>query len=572
MEASSYFISDACLRCGRGFRDGEACLVAFGGPDSRYKDVGLTICRDCFQGERLDKIAFVTVYFRRQEGTAWPRYCGSCGVTGWAKVSRLSNGAYRVGLHRGHVEVWSRDLVETTGSFAKSHVGEMGYSKDYGIYGPRSLGDLIVHTEEEIRFVDLMKPEPPEDPGAEAALDRFRRLDERKATELLAHYGDVFGRAPELEGVKNGKVPEEFVRNLKALEDMFRRGKVGVCETCPTCQELMRHGGKGEGVSHSHGFEPEPKPVGRCSEALDKQVELGDFWSSPEIRERFEAITAKRLADRGSYYQAGQIAGMILPPLLRGETFYWSEPICGLIESAARSIPETWTLREEALEPLHAFAWLARPISIPSSEAPVCAIGWFPARRQDGRVEEFIPPYERPILTDPNRDALCLVFFSSSSSLPVPFPMTLAFWPIMAQLRQVQAELEHESAGSDLHNGFTIREKAALFATMVAFLEQRILLSSRFLADRASRRRRRKARQSPPSEEIHVVRLRHVAYRGEGGDRDIQWTCQWIVRGHWRNQWHPSQKHHHPKWIAPYVKGPEDKPLRKPGRLFAVVR
>jgi len=173
-------------------------------------------------------------------------------------------------------------------------------------------------------------------------------------------------------------------------------------------------------------------------------------------------------------------------------------------------------------------------------------------------------------LTDPNRDALCLVFFSPSPSYPVPFPRTIAFWPITAQLKEAEVEWEFEPAEADLQSG--LRLKTAIFATMVAFLEQRILLSSRFLADRASRRRNKRARQSPISEEIRVVRLRHMSYHGDGENYDAQWTCQWIVRGHWRNQWHPSRKEHHPKWIAPYVKGPEDKPLRESGRLFAVVR
>lgn len=570
MKEAPYFISDACLRCGREFRNGETCLVAFGGPDAKYKDVGLTICRDCFQGERLDKILFRTVYFRGHGGMAWPRYCGTSAVTGWAKMSRLSNGTCRIGLHRGHVEVWSRESVETTGSWAKSHVGEMGYSRDFLCYGPKALGSLIEYVEEEVRFVDLSKPEPPEGLAAEVAFERFRMLDERKATELLAHYEDIFGGAPKLEDVKHGEVPEDFVRNLESLEDMFRRGKLRISEKCPTCREMMRNSGKVTGAFRSHGFEPEPKPAGRFSEALDRQTELANYWTSPEMRARLEAAIAGGLSEKGGYYQAGRVAGMILPPLLRGDTFYWSEPICGLIENASRSIPETWTLREEGLEPLHAFAWLAGPVGIPGSKIPVCAVGWFPVQRHGGQVEEFIPPYERPVLTDPNRDALCLVFFSSSPSYPVPFPRTVAFWPIMAQLREAEIEWEFEPAGGDLQSG--LRVKAAIFATMVAFLEQRILLSPRFTADRASRRRIKKARQSPVSGEIRVVRLRHMAYHGEGGDRDAQWACQWIVRGHWRNQWHPSQKEHRAKWIAPYVKGPEDKPLREPGRLFAVVR
>ncbi|GAI71048.1 unnamed protein product [marine sediment metagenome] len=68
-----------------------------------------------------------------------------------------------------------------------------------------------------------------------------------------------------------------------------------------------------------------------------------------------------------------------------------------------------------------------------------------------------------------------------------------------------------------------------------------------------------------------MIVLRKAVYKG-GGHRDVEWACQWIVGGHWRNQWYPSKHEYRPKYIASYIKGPEDKPLRNPGRLFAVVR
>ena len=34
-----------------------------------------------------------------------------------------------------------------------------------------------------------------------------------------------------------------------------------------------------------------------------------------------------------------------------------------------------------------------------------------------------------------------------------------------------------------------------------------------------------------------------------------------VVRGHWRQQYHPSDHSHRPKWIPSYLKGPEGAPL-----------
>jgi hypothetical protein len=54
----------------------------------------------------------------------------------------------------------------------------------------------------------------------------------------------------------------------------------------------------------------------------------------------------------------------------------------------------------------------------------------------------------------------------------------------------------------------------------------------------------------------------------DGGKVDWQW--QWTVRGHWRNQFHPSTGLHSPTFIEAYLKGPESAPL-KPDTLSMFV-
>jgi hypothetical protein len=64
---------------------------------------------------------------------------------------------------------------------------------------------------------------------------------------------------------------------------------------------------------------------------------------------------------------------------------------------------------------------------------------------------------------------------------------------------------------------------------------------------------------------VRVVQLR----RSEPNSRldvrthqPVDWSCRWIVGGHWRNQ--PYKDSTKLIYIMPYVKGPEDKPLRVP--------
>ena len=43
----------------------------------------------------------------------------------------------------------------------------------------------------------------------------------------------------------------------------------------------------------------------------------------------------------------------------------------------------------------------------------------------------------------------------------------------------------------------------------------------------------------------------------------IEWTCRWLVRGHLRNQWYPSENTHRLIWVPPHLKGPDGLPLKE---------
>lgn len=83
---------------------------------------------------------------------------------------------------------------------------------------------------------------------------------------------------------------------------------------------------------------------------------------------------------------------------------------------------------------------------------------------------------------------------------------------------------------------------------------------------RAQRKRAERMGRYP---EVRVIRLpRHVS--DSDGTRDVAWRSRWIVSGHWRRQpWGPGRQKIRPVWIAPYLKGPEDAPLKPQAhRLF----
>lgn len=75
----------------------------------------------------------------------------------------------------------------------------------------------------------------------------------------------------------------------------------------------------------------------------------------------------------------------------------------------------------------------------------------------------------------------------------------------------------------------------------------------------ASRKRIRRMQEEPRS--VRVIKLRRVSHATENAESDREYHHQWIVRGHWRQQWYPSREIHRPVWIAPHIKGPEGAPL-----------
>lgn len=95
------------------------------------------------------------------------------------------------------------------------------------------------------------------------------------------------------------------------------------------------------------------------------------------------------------------------------------------------------------------------------------------------------------------------------------------------------------------------------------WLKQRVMTSQSGLANGTATKQ---AERLGLRSSVNVVLLRRSEQsRGvDSGHDAVEWSCQWFVRGHWRQQYLPSTHSHRPLWIEPYVKGPEDKPLRLP--------
>lgn len=109
-------------------------------------------------------------------------------------------------------------------------------------------------------------------------------------------------------------------------------------------------------------------------------------------------------------------------------------------------------------------------------------------------------------------------------------------------------------------------------AVTLLLFGQTLVTHSNLSPNRAQRRRAIKRGRLEPAD-LTVIMLRRVEHhRSDADGAPVDWQHRWIVNGHWRNQWHPRQRVHRSKWIAPYVKGPDDAPLIPKRHLSVLVR
>lgn len=109
-------------------------------------------------------------------------------------------------------------------------------------------------------------------------------------------------------------------------------------------------------------------------------------------------------------------------------------------------------------------------------------------------------------------------------------------------------------------------------------MSQTIVEKAKETGDRTQRRRL--ARENTPSEVV-VIQFRKRKYYNERGEeteesKKIDWSHRWLVGGHWR--WQPYKdpvsggEIKKRIWIAPYVKGPEDKPLIMKDKVYVLAK
>lgn len=126
--------------------------------------------------------------------------------------------------------------------------------------------------------------------------------------------------------------------------------------------------------------------------------------------------------------------------------------------------------------------------------------------------------------------------------------------------------------------GAPLDPQGAQSRAAVEFLRLPFVVSSKEPAQpRAERRRLEREGRKSEIATVRIVTLRKAVNdhrsESEGGTHEKRdWSCHWMVRGHWRKQYLPSTGTHRPTWISPFVKGDTSKPYHAPEVIYRAAR
>lgn len=226
-----------------------------------------------------------------------------------------------------------------------------------------------------------------------------------------------------------------------------------------------------------------------------------------------------------------------LQNLKTASAYSWSLDAATAVSMASRTIPESTRLSDVSLE--HAgWWWLGVNEHVPAS-----AILW--SRWRDGVLLSW---YQ---LDDQSR----------------PWSHLVWGWPFGDSLATMLASHIREDADE---GGFKrelrdIEIISRFFLAGCAWLAQRIVTIGSGRIERHRRKQLAREHDSPLPSDVKVVQLRRVeaeSHQPSEGGESVEWSCRWIVSGHWRNQQYKDERKL--IYIMPHVKGPEDMPLKVP--------
>jgi hypothetical protein len=265
--------------------------------------------------------------------------------------------------------------------------------------------------------------------------------------------------------------------------------------------------------------------------------------------------------------------------LREADAYCWSPMCVEAVASAAAGLPPEAALSVDAVAALGGAGWWwfeePVPIQTLAKPDPVCALVW--------RVERL--PGRPATLWVSTFVSEAVTYRGRPEEIPVPSTafvwrdgMTLADFAAYARDEYAKIPEGEQASGREVTLGATMWFARFVLAA-TTWLTQRIMGVEKGQGTRQVARQIQREHKLAAMPTVRVVHLRRretvhrAPVEGEAAPGvKREWTCRWVVRGFWRNQWYPSTNEHRLKYIDAFVKGPDDKPLKERERIYAVER
>lgn len=237
---------------------------------------------------------------------------------------------------------------------------------------------------------------------------------------------------------------------------------------------------------------------------------------------------------------------LIMLTLREAESFSWSTETVTAVLMAAKTLPLNTTLQLPMLP---------------------CSTGWWWFEQSVGDCVALA--YH----ADMTHEMANIFLFSFVDGVKAPVGAAGTSFPFGATLDDFKTNPEWDTALDS--SAFVSKETLGkFFLAACAWLQQRILTCSPGHIERHRRKQIARDSNIPLPSDVKVVQLRRIEPQAHGSvseNESVDWSCRWIVGGHFRNQ--HVREGRKLIFINPHIKGPADKPLKVPTHtVYAVNR
>lgn len=295
----------------------------------------------------------------------------------------------------------------------------------------------------------------------------------------------------------------------------------------------------------------------RWEEALDAQLENILFWDSDlgkQFGQNYAEDVIKKKSDSilpDEFYNG--LAKHCMNMLFEAEPIYIDPDMMTLFEAAWPKFQPERVQETDVITP-SGFALLPRPVTlldINGGKTTFRAISWYPTTYQ-------VP--HRPSNTFYPNPGLIVCFYHNThdkDDFDIPQLGWNSNW-LLGHVLPLMFNVKYEFGETVPSDRDISRPLQCLWRLMA----QDITVHTKERASHAFRRRW--TRRNLPEKHVTVIRLRRPRQQPDEDHvpHNIEWSHRWLVSGHWRNQWYATLNTHRQIWINPYIKGPEDQPLK----------